>query len=186
VKVEHAVSVGSSSSAALAIDFAVAHPEMVDGLFLIGPVLHGMEYSAEFRERANRNNEPMERDDVRAMARNWSQDKFLIAGTNEKARRKIYEQLVANAEKLKKYDAGLEEKLSAPASERLAEIKAPTVILIGEGDAADVQAHSRAINAGILGSEQTVVKQAGHLIQLEKPEEVVKRLEDFADRCGRK
>ena len=186
LKVEHAVIVGSSSGAALAIDFAVAHPEMVDGLFLIGPVLHGMEYSAEFRERANRNNEPMERDDVRAMARNWSQDKFLIAGTNEKARRKIYEQLVANAEKLKKYDAGLEEKLSPPASERLAEIKAPTVILIGEGDAADVHVHSSAINAGILGSEQIVVKQAGHLIQLEKPQEVVKRLEDLADRCGRK
>ena len=136
---EHAVIVGSSSGGALAIDFAVAHPEMVDGLFLIGPVLHGMEYSAEFRERANRNNEPMERDDVRAMARNWSQDKFLIAGTNEKARRKIYEQLVANAEKLKKYDAGLEEKLAPPASERLAEIKAPTWILIGQGDTADVQ-----------------------------------------------
>ena len=184
LKVEHAVMVGSSSGAALAIDFAIAHPEMVDGLFLIGPVLHGMEYSAEFRERANRNNEPMERNDIRAMARNWSQDKFLIAGTNEKARRKIYEQLVANAEKLKKYDAGLEEKLSPPASERLAEIKAATLILIGEDDAADVQAHSRAINAGILGSEQIVVKQAGHLIQLEKPEKVVKRLEDFADRGG--
>ena len=185
LKVEHAVIVGSSSGAALAIDFAVAHPETVDGLFLIGPVLHGMEYSAEFRERANRNNEPMERNDIRAMARNWSQDKFLIAGTNEKARRKIYEQLVANAEKLKKYDAGLEEKLSPPASERLAEIKAATLILIGEGDAADVQVHSRAINAGILGSEQLVVKHAGHLIQLEKPEEVVKRLQDFADRRGR-
>src|SRR5437868_2598996 len=185
LQVEHAVIVGSSSGAALAIDFAVAHPEMIDGLFLIAPVLHGMEYSAEFRERANRNNEPMERNDIRAMARNWSQDKFLIAGTNEKARRKIYEQLVANAEKLKKYDAGLEEKLSPPASERLAEIKAPTWILIGQGDTADVQVHSRAINAGILGSEQIVVKQAGHLIQLEKPEEVVKRLQDFADRRGR-
>src|SRR5205085_7423864 len=55
LKVERAVIVGSPSGAALAIDFAVAHPEMVDGLFLIGPVLHGTEYSAEFRERANRN-----------------------------------------------------------------------------------------------------------------------------------
>ena len=89
LKVEHAVIVGSSSGGALAIDFAIEHPEMVDGLFLIGPVVHGMEYSAEFRERANRNNEPMERDDVKAWARNWSQDKFLIAGANEKARRKI-------------------------------------------------------------------------------------------------
>jgi 3-oxoadipate enol-lactonase len=182
LKVEHAVIVGSSSGGALAIDFAIEHPEMVDGLFLIGPVLHGMEYSAAFRERANRNNEPMERDDVEAMSRNWSQDKFLVAGAKEKARRKIYEELRANAEKLKKYDVALEEKLSPPASERLGEIKAPTMILVGAGDTSDVQAHAAAINAGIRGSRRVEVKGAGHLIQLEKPDEVVKRLETFAKR----
>jgi 3-oxoadipate enol-lactonase len=101
LKVEHAVIVGSSSGGALAIDFTIAHPEMVDGLILIGPVLPGMEFSAEFRERAKRNNEPMDREDAQAMARNWAQDKFLIAGTNDKARRKIYDELIANAEKLR-------------------------------------------------------------------------------------
>jgi pimeloyl-ACP methyl ester carboxylesterase len=182
LKVEHAVIVGSSSGGALAIDFAIVHPEMVDGLFLIGPVVHGMEYSAEFRERANRNNEPMERDDVKAWARNWSHDKFLIAGANEKARRKIYEELVANAGKLKKYDGGLEAKLSPPASQRLSEIKAPTLILVGKGDIADVQRHCDAIKAGIRGSELVVVKGAGHLIQLEKSDEVLKSLYDFGAR----
>ncbi|MFZ1221417.1 MAG: alpha/beta hydrolase [Chthoniobacterales bacterium] len=185
LKVEHAVIAGSSSGGALAIDFAIVHPELVDGLFLIGPVVHGMEYSAEFRERANRNNEPMERDDVKAWAFNWSQDKFLVAGANEKARRKIYEQLVANAEKLKKYDGALEEKLSPPASKRLPEINVPTIILLGEADIADVRGHARAINAGVSGSEQIVVKGAGHLVQLEKHEEVIKRLQDFAPRCAR-
>lgn len=181
LKVQHAVVVGSSSGGALAIDFAVQHPGMVDGLFLIGPVLHGMEFSARFRERANRNNEPMEHDDVRTMARNWSEDRFLIS-TNEKARRTIYEQLVADAEKLKKYDSALEEKLSPPASKRLSEIKAPTLILVGEADIADVQAHVRAINTGIPKSERIIVKDGGHLIQLEKPGEVLQRLENFAKR----
>ena len=183
LKLQHAVVTGSSSGAALAIDFALEHPEMVDGLFLIGPVLHGLEYSAEFRERANRNNEPMERDDARAVARNWSQDKFLIAGPNENARRKIYEHLIANAEKLKKYDGALEKKFAPPASERLGEIKAPTLILVGAGDIADVQAHTAAINTGIAGSERAIVKNAGHLIQLERPDEVVEKLEKFAERC---
>ena len=185
LKVEHAVIVGSSSGGALAIDFAITHPEKVDGLFLIGPILHGLQFSDEFQARSNRNNEPMERDDVRAMARNWSEDKFLIAGANDKARRKLYEELIANGNKLKNYDPGLEEKLSPPASERLSEIKAPTVILIGEDDIADVKLHCAAINAGIAASEHIVVKEAGHLIQLEKPDEVVKRLENFAERCAR-
>ena len=184
--VAHAVVVGSSSGGALAIDFSIAHPEMVDGLFLIGPILHGMDFSAEFRERANRNNAPMERDDAPAMARNWSQDKFLIFGANEKARRKIYEELVANAEKLKKYAPGLEAKLSPPASERLSEIKAPTAVLVGEADIAEVHTHAAAIKTGIRGSEREVIKDVGHLIQLEKPGEVVKKLAKFAERGSRK
>jgi 3-oxoadipate enol-lactonase len=184
LNVEHALVVGSSSGGALAIDFALEHPGMVNGLFLIGPILHGLDFSAEFRERANRNNEPMKRDDVRAMARNWSQDQFLTAGTNEKGRRKIFDELVASAEKLKKYDGALEEKLSPSASKRLTEIKAPTLILVGEGDIADVRTHSAAINTGIAGSDRVIVKNAGHLIQLDKPEEVVRRLENFAERVA--
>lgn len=185
LKVQHALLVGSSSGGALAIDFAIEHPQMVDGLFLIGPVLHGMRYSKDFVARANRNNEPMERDDVRAMARNWSQDRYLIAGANEAARQKIYEQLVENGEKLKKFDSTLEQKLSPPASERLGEIKAPTLIIMGQADIADVRAHCGAINAGIRGSTREFVKDAGHLIQLEKPDEVAKRIEEFAQRCER-
>jgi 3-oxoadipate enol-lactonase len=186
LNLRHAVIAGSSSGGALAIDFAIEHPEMVDGLFLLGPVLHGLEYSAAFRERANRNNGPMERDDVRAMARNWSQDKFLIAGPNENARRKTYEHLIANAEKLKKYDGTLEKKLAPPASERLGEIKAPTLILVGEADITDVHVHARAIHAGIAGSQWVVVNNTGHLIQLEKPEEVDRRLKNFAELSVRK
>ena len=181
LQVERAVIVGSSSGGALAIDFALAHPEFAEGLFLIGPVVHGMEYGPEFAERAKRNNEPMERGDVKAWATNWSQDRFLIAGANEAERRKVYVQLVENAEKLKNYDSSFEEKLSPPASNRLSEIKAPTMILAGDADIADVQAHCRAINAGIRGSTLIVVK-GGHLIQLEKPAEVMERLRHFAER----
>src|SRR5437764_1432232 len=68
LKVEHAVIVGSSSGGALAIDVAITHPKVVDGLFLIGPVLQGVELSRQFVERARRNNEPMERGDLKAWA----------------------------------------------------------------------------------------------------------------------
>ena len=181
LKIEHAVIVGSSSGGALAIDFAIEHPQMVDGLFLIGPVLHGMEHTAEFQERAKRNNEPMGRGDIKAVAKNWSEDKFLIAGPNERARRKIYEQLVANSEKLK-FDNHFEQSLSPPASERLGEVRAPTFILVGQADTTDVHRHCDAISAGIRQSTREVVKDAGHLIQLERPGEVVKKVEAFAER----
>jgi len=185
LKVEHAVIVGSSSGGALAIDFAIAYPQMIDGLFLIGPVLHGLPYTASFLERGARNNEPMQRDDIRAVAKNWSEDRFLLAGPNEGARRKIYEQLVANSEKLK-FDNHFEQSLSPPASKRLSEVKALTLILVGEADIADVRAHCAAIHGGIRESTEEVMKNAGHLIQLERPREVAQRIQDFVQQCERK
>jgi pimeloyl-ACP methyl ester carboxylesterase len=185
LKVQHAVVVGSSAGGALAIDFAIAQPQMVDGLFLIGPVLHGMPYTAYFQERAARNNEPAQRDDIKAVAKNWSEDRFLIAGPNEGARRKIYEELLANSEKLK-FENHFEQSLSPPANKRLSQVKAPTQIVVGDADIADVQAHCAAINAGIRESTREVIKDAAHLIQMEKPDEVARRIDDFVRRCERK
>jgi pimeloyl-ACP methyl ester carboxylesterase len=144
-----------------------------------------MAYTAYFQERGNHNNEPIQRDDVRAVAKNWSEDRFLIAGPNEGARRKIYEQLVANSDKVK-FNDRFQQTVSPPASKRLSEIGAPTLILVGEADIADVHTHSGAINAGIRESTMEVIKDAGHLIQLEKPGEIAKRIDDFAQRCERK
>lgn len=184
LNVERAVIVGSSSGAALAIDFAIAHPEMVDGLFLIGPVLHGMSFTNYFVERARRNGKPFETGgDIQGAIKNWSEDRFLIANGHDQARKKFYGALIASFQNLK-YNPQFEEKLSPPASQRLGEIKAPALILAGESDIADVHAHCGAINAGIRDSQRVVVKDAGHLVQWEKPDEVVQRLTEFAAKPG--
>ena len=88
---------------------------------------------------------------------------------------------MANSEKVR-FDNRFEQILSPPASKRLGEIKAPTLILVGEADIGDVHAHCGAINAGIRESTREVIKDAGHLIQLEKPGEIAKRIEEFAQR----
>ncbi len=48
-----AVLAASSSGSALALDFAIAHPDRVEALFLIGPVVHGMRSSDYFLQRGN-------------------------------------------------------------------------------------------------------------------------------------
>jgi 3-oxoadipate enol-lactonase len=184
LNLQHSVIVGSSSGGALAIDFALEHPQMVDGLFLIGPVLHGMRDSAYFVARGDKNNEPMQRGDLKAVADNWSKDKFLIAGDNPTACKKLYDALVGSPQNLK-YSNRFETQLSLPAANRLPEIKAPALILAGESDIADVHAHCGAINTGIRESARVVVKDAGHFIQLEKPEEIIDRLKRFVARAER-
>ncbi len=53
-----------SSGGSLAIDFALAHPDQVDGLMLIGPVVSGMGFTDQFESRAQLNSAPLKTGDV--------------------------------------------------------------------------------------------------------------------------
>ena len=176
--IDRATLIGSSSGAGLAIDYAFRHPDRVDRLVLIGPVVHGMTSSQYFLDRGTTNNVPLAKGDVRSAARNWADDRFQIGGTNPKARTELYDALVANPQNLN-YAGDLELRFAVPAAARLGEIRAPTLILVGESDIADVHAYAGAIELGVWGSKREVVAGAGHLVQLEQPAWLAERITRF-------
>jgi pimeloyl-ACP methyl ester carboxylesterase len=51
LRLGHVALVGSSHGGELAIDFTLAHPELVQELVLVGPVLSGMPYTQHFLDR---------------------------------------------------------------------------------------------------------------------------------------
>ncbi len=57
---------------------------------------------------------------------------------------------------------------------------------MGEADIPDVHAHSGAIEAGIPGARREIIEGAGHLVQMEKPDEIAEKLTSFAERVERK
>jgi 3-oxoadipate enol-lactonase len=180
LKIEHAVVVGSSSGAALTIDFALAHPEMVDGLFLIGPVLNGLDLSPAFIERGEKNMAPLKNGDAKGAAENWSKDRFLIGEGHDAARKEVYDVLVDNPQNLK-YTGEFELRDARSSSSRLAEIHAPTSIVVGEFDIPDVHAQAGAIEAGIPGAQRDIIINAGHLVQVEQPDVLMEKLGPFID-----
>ncbi len=185
VKMNRAIIVGNSSGAGLALDFALAHSDMTEGLFLIGPVVHGMASSAYFLERGNRANAPLAQNDLKAAAENWSRDPYLISGANPEARKKLFDALALNPQNLKT-GGQFESRPSPPSVLRLAQIQAPAVILIGDSDIADVIAYGGAIEAALPIVSFEVWKNCGHLIQLERPAELVVRFERFAALADRR
>jgi pimeloyl-ACP methyl ester carboxylesterase len=176
--VARATLVGSSSGSALALDFAIQHPERVERLVLIGPVLHGMPSSEHFLHRGELNNRPLDHGDVRAAARKWSEDRYQIAGPNPQARLAVLDALLAYPRNLTN-SGRFERHFAVPAASRAHELRAPTLILVGESDIADVQAYAGAIEAEVPGARREVVTGAGHLIQLEQPDSLVRRLARF-------
>ena len=180
LKIEHAVVVGSSSGAVLAIDFALAHPEMVDGLFLIGPIVNGMDVSTAFIERGEKNMAPLKNGDAKGAAENWSKDRYLIGEGHDAARKQVYDVLADNPQNLK-YTGEFEIRNARPSSSRLAEIHAPTSIVVGEFDISDVHAHAGTIEAEIPGAQRDIIINAGHLVQVEQPDVLMEKLGPFID-----
>ena len=177
-KVASATLVGSSSGAGLALDFAIRHPDRVDRLVLLGPVVHGMATSAHFLERGARNNAPLATGDTRTAARNWADDRYQIAPGHDAARAALFRALAGSPQNLT-YPGNLELHFAVPAAARLGEIRCPTLILVGESDIPDVQAYAGAVELGVWGARREVVANAGHLIQLERPEFVVDAVTRF-------
>jgi pimeloyl-ACP methyl ester carboxylesterase len=59
---------------------------------------------------------------------------------------------------------------------RLYRIKAKTVLIWGDGDRLIVPAYAHAFRKGIAGSELVVIPEAGHMVTMEKTEQVVQAI----------
>ena len=61
--------------------------------------------------------------------------------------------------------------LEPPASQRLAEIRVPTLVLSGDGDVPDIHVIAEKLNREIPGAERATIADAAHLPNLERPAE---------------
>ena len=122
---------------------------------------------------------------LRGTADNWSKDRFLIAGEDHRARKRLYDALIQYPQNLK-VAGELEHRPSPPTVTRLRQIKVPTLILVGEADIGDVFAFSGAIQASAPLASFEIWKDTGHLIQLQSPTRLVTRFKDFVALADRR
>jgi len=57
------------------------------------------------------------------------------------------------------------------AAQRLSEIHAPTLLVVGDRDTSDVENMVRLLENGIMGIQKVVISGAGHIVNMEKPTE---------------
>jgi pimeloyl-ACP methyl ester carboxylesterase len=171
LEVERAALMGVSAGGMVGISFALAHPDLVSALVLVGTAVGGFQPSAHMLERGMAAIRPLiEDDDVEQTIENWVNDPYLMAPANKRARQRLYELLTSSPRNL--YDPHYHSfrEPGEPALRRLDEIQAPTLLIVGEADAPDNHAVSGAVQVGIRDSKRVVLPDAGHLAQLEQPQ----------------
>jgi pimeloyl-ACP methyl ester carboxylesterase len=61
--------------------------------------------------------------------------------------------------------------LDPPAHERLADVRAPTLVVTGDEDVSDIHRIADRLVAGIPGARRATIAKAAHLPNLERPDE---------------
>lgn len=179
--IEKAHVMGLSLGGSLIIDFVLAHPQMIDNLILVAPDVNGYAFSAEFNQAFIKMITSIEQDDGTPAGDLFLQSSLLIpAMENPVVAHKLRPIARENARfwlinPLFRRDAFV----GPPAIQRLAEIQAPTLLVIGDRHIPDVQNEARLLEAGIAGVKKVVIPGAGHLVNVEKPEAFNRAVLDF-------
>jgi pimeloyl-ACP methyl ester carboxylesterase len=185
--VERAVVVGCSLGGRAAVDLALAAPDRVRALVLVGSGLVGHRFQeAALFELWDQSEDAIERGDHQEAARvevdTWvvGMDRDPAAVDPEVRRRVTGMLLTAYAHG----EADLEEP-DPPAAGRLGEVAVPTLVLVGEHDRPDIHAMAGALAAGIPGAERVVLAGTAHLPNMERPDEFNRVVLEFLAKLDR-
>ncbi len=174
--IEHATLVGSSAGGGIAIDFALAHSQAVDGLVLAGPWVSGFKPSAGFIARSLKLIALLKTGNLEGAVK----DPYILSPSADAERAKVVALLKANPQNLSGAGRNLE-RPGPDARPRLSEIRAPTLVLVGEVDIQDVFDQAKAVAETIPHATLETVPTTGHFMYLEKPQDFVERVARFVD-----
>ena len=169
--------VGVSMGGRVALEVALARPELVEALVLVGAGLPGHEWSAEMKAADAAEKAALARGDLDAAVevslRTWVDgprrrpedvDPAVRARVAEMQRRAYELQLPV-------WETAEEEPLVGDLAERLGEVTAPTLVLVGEEDVPDMHQIADRLERELPNAQRASIADTAHVPSLERPRE---------------
>lgn len=169
----------------MAVEVALRRPGQVASLLLLAPggSLIG-EVTPDLRAFVEAENSALARDDldaaVEANVSTWVDSPRRTGGGVEPAVRDLVRQMQRRAFELTAgWDDVEEAELDPPAVARLAEIRVPTLLLVGALDLQAVHEAARHVRDGVAGARLVEWPDAAHLPSMERPADFLALLADW-------
>lgn len=170
--------IGLSLGGRIAIDFAIAHPERVDRLVLLAPGVSGYPWSSGDTAAGRAMDRAIAAGDTVAITDLWLRTKFMTpAMANAAIAPRVRELSLANSGAFVRARMGRE--LEPPAWQRLRELRVPTLVVVGTSDDPDIITIVDSIAAQAPHAHKLVVPGAGHMLNMERPAEILQAIRDF-------
>jgi 3-oxoadipate enol-lactonase len=166
--------IGASFGGSVAVDFTLEYPDMVKALILCAPIISGYEPSSkEMRQFFEQEDEALERDELDVATelnlRMWVDGPQRTPDQVDPMVRERVREMQLHAFSVLAPEGAERLELSPPAITRLAEIKVPTLIIVGELDVPEFLKISEMVGADIKGARRIVVPGVAHMPTMEKP-----------------
>jgi 3-oxoadipate enol-lactonase len=165
LKIERATVVGLSAGSEIAINFALTYPARVACLVLAAPGLTGFKtpplpWFAPIMDA-------IAKGDNEGAAQAWAGTPIMALHTNTQAAATVTAMVMSNAKlwSMKR----VEQPLTPPAIDRLADIKVPTVVIVGDQDLPHIREVAQLIVSRVSGARLVTIPGAGHLVSLDTP-----------------
>jgi pimeloyl-ACP methyl ester carboxylesterase len=183
--------VGVSMGGGVALQAAVARPDLVAALVLVGSGIGGHDWSDEIVRAWEEEEAAVERGDLDAAVevnlRTWVDGPHRSPDEVDPAVREKVGEMQRRALELYLDGGGdaTEEALVPDVGERLGEIQAPTLVLVGELDVPDMHAIATRLRRDIPGARGATIPAAAHAPTMERPDEFAELVLPFLGEVAR-
>ncbi|MGH3715025.1 MAG: alpha/beta fold hydrolase [Micromonosporaceae bacterium] len=177
--------VGASYGAGVAVEVALTRPELVASLLLAAP---GGSLIAELTPDLGRffeaERSALAQDDLDAAVEAnltwWVDGPRRDSGAVDPAVRELVRYMQRRAFALTSGWTGVEEReIDPPALDRLADVRAPTLVLVGALDLDAIRDAARRVAGGVAGARLLEWPDTAHLPSLERPDDFLALLRDW-------
>ncbi len=174
--------VGCSIGGGIAVDFAIAHGERISKLVLVGPGVSGTHFSAKYPDLMAEVEAAEKSGDTDAINRAemhlWLDGPRRRRGYVRQPLRDLF--LEMNGSNFgRDWESAPIDELHPPAAERLHEITASTLIVVGDKDVPPIFDGVELLMEKIPHARKAVIHDAAHLPNLEHPDEFNRLVLDF-------
>lgn len=177
---------GLSFGGLVAVDLALAAPERVRSLVLVGPALSGYPFSASFYERHGAAHAVRLAQGLPAMVEHMLADgHFLPGAAADPALAERYRALALANAQVHAIDPSLVRFLDPPAYGRLGELRAPVRVLVPELDEPELFELAQSLVEAAPDARAERLPGVGHMAHLEDPQALAERVRALLLEAGR-
>ncbi len=181
--IDRATLIGLSAGAHVATDFSLAYPDRVARMILAAPGLGGYVPPAPF-DWAQPVFQAAAAGDPAGAAKLWAETPIMQLRNNPASAPTVTDLVMSNA-RLWSYRTNPAQQLTPPAIKRLSEISCPVLVIVGDQDLPHIQEIAGLLAAGIPAARIVNIPRAGHIVNLDAPEEFNQAVESFLTETGR-